>query len=135
ATTVQISTYDLGNTGSGGAQTDTDTINFTVSAVNDTPVNSVPAAQSTNEDTALVFSSGNGNLISISDVDAASGAMRVTLTASNGVVTLAGLTGLTFSVGDGTADATMTFTGTVTDVNAALNGLSFVPDADFNGAA
>jgi hypothetical protein len=45
---------------SGGAQSDTDTVNITVNAVNDAPVNSVPARRSTNEDTALVFSSGNG---------------------------------------------------------------------------
>ena len=46
------------------------TVTITVNPVNDAPVNSVPAAQSTNEDTALVFSAGNGNLVSISDVDA-----------------------------------------------------------------
>ncbi len=42
-----------------------------VTAVNDAPVNSVPGAQTTNMNTAKVFSTGNGNLISITDVDAA----------------------------------------------------------------
>jgi hypothetical protein len=33
--------------------------------------------------------------------------------------------GLSFSSGDGTADATMTFKGTLSSINAALNGMSF----------
>ena len=61
---------------------------ITVNAVNDAPVNTVPPPQSTNEDTALVFTSGNGNAISISDVDAAGSPVEVTLTATNGTITL-----------------------------------------------
>src|SRR5206468_923440 len=94
AASVQIITNDLGNTGAGGALSDTDTVNITVNAVNDAPVNSVPGAQSTNEDTNLVFSTANSNLISISDVDAASSSVRVTLTATNGLLTLSGIAGL-----------------------------------------
>src|SRR6185436_4915950 len=67
AASVQIQTEDQGNTGSGGNLTDTDTVNITVNAVNDAPVNSVPAAQTVAEDGVLTFSSGNSNLISISD--------------------------------------------------------------------
>ena len=40
-------------------------------------------------------------------------------------MTLNGSTGLSFSAGDGTADATMTFTGTVSDINTALNGMTY----------
>lgn len=76
---------------------------------------------------ALVFSSGNGNLISISDADAASSPVQVQLVSTNGTTTLSGTTGLTFSVGDGTSDATMTFTGTITSINLALDGLDFAP--------
>ena len=98
-----------------------------VTAVNDAPVNTVPATQSTNMNTAKVFSTGNGNLISIADVDATT--VQVQLVSTNGATTLFGTMpgSLTFSVGDGTADATMTFTGTKTAVNTALNGLSFNP--------
>jgi hypothetical protein len=135
AASLQIVTDDQGNTGSGGAQSDTDSIAITVNAVNDAPANTVPGPQSMNEDATLVFSSGNGNAISIADSDAGSSSVRVTLTATNGTVTLASLTGLSFSVGDGTADATMTFTGTITDVNTALEGLSFSSTPNFNGAA
>lgn len=112
-----------------------ETVSITVTAGNDAPVNNVPGAQSTPEDTPLVFSSITGNLISISDVDAGSGAVQVSLTSTNGTITLAGTTGLTFTIGDGTNDATMTFTGTITNINATLNGLAFTPTASFNGAA
>jgi hypothetical protein len=132
---VQIVTNDQGNAGSGGPLSDTDSVAITVDAVNDPPVNTVPNSQSTNEDTLLVFSSGNGNQFSIADIDAGTSSVQVTLTAANGTVALSGTTGLTFSAGTGTGDATMTFTGTVTNVNTALNGLSFAPTANFNGAA
>src|SRR5439155_18399034 len=135
AASVQITTNDLGNTGSGGALSDTDTVNITVNAVNDAPVNSVPGAQSTSEDTPLVFSAGNANLISISDVDAGASAVQITLTATNGTITLSGTSGLAFVSGSGTGDVSMSFTGLISDVNAALAGMSFTPNADFNGAA
>lgn len=135
AANLQIVTNDQGNTGSGGPLTATDNVAITVNAVNDPPVNTVPPAQTTNEDTTLVFSSGNGNQISIADIDAGANPVQVTLTATNGAITLFGTTGLTFSAGDGTADATMTFTGTIVNINTALNGLSFAPTANYNGAA
>ena len=99
------------------------------------PVNTVPGAQSTAEDTALIFSGGNGNQISIADADAHSNPIQVTITATNGTLTLASLTGLTFTAGDGTNDLTMTMIGTATDINAALNGLTFMPTTNFVGTA
>ncbi len=131
---LSISINDGGNTG-GGALTDSTTLTLAVTAVNDAPVNSLPAAQSVDQDASLVFSSGNGNLISISDVDAGAGILRVTLSASNGLLSLAGTSGLTFSTGDGSNDSSMTFNGTLIDINNALNGLSFSPTAGYNGAA
>jgi CSLREA domain-containing protein len=122
-----------------GGGTDLDptpnTTTINVTAVNDAPVNTVPGPQSTNEDTALVFSSGNGNQISVSDVDADSNPVKITLITTNGTLTLSTTAGLVFITGDGTADATMIFTGSLTAVNTALNGMSFTPTADFNGAA
>jgi len=90
-----------------------------------------------NEDNALVFSAANGNLISVSDVDVAEGTglLTVTLSVTNGTLSLNGVSGLSFGAGDGTADTTMTFTGTVADINAALDGLTFNPVADYNGGA
>ncbi len=102
---------------------------------NTAPVNTVPVAQVTNEDTNLVFSSGNGNQISISDADAGNGIVNVLLSATNGTISLNGTTGLSFITGDGVADALLNFTGTIANINAALNGLVFAPTADFTGSA
>ncbi len=118
-----------------GTATDTDTVAITVGPVNDPPVNTVPGTQSVDEDTALVFNTANSNLISVADVDAGSDDLRVTLTGSNGTVTLSGIAGLSFTVGDGTSDATMTFDGTLSAINTALDGLSFTGTADFSGSA
>jgi hypothetical protein len=103
-------------------------------SINVAPVNSVPGAQASSG-AGLVFSSAMGNAISIGDVDAGGQAVQVTLTATSGTLTLAGTAGLTFSTGDGTADATMTFTGTVAAINTALDGLRFTPTPFFSGAA
>ena len=83
----------------------------------------------------LTFSSGSGNAISFVDVDINGGAMRVSLAGASGTLTLSTLTGLSFIIGDGTADTSMTFTGTLAAINAALNGMTFTPGADFNGPA
>ena len=80
-----------------------------------------------------MFSTANGNLISVADPDDAN--VEVTLTATNGTLTLGGTTGLAFSTGDGSADASMTFSGTLADINAALDGLQFDPTAAFEGFA
>ncbi|WP_447971265.1 LamG-like jellyroll fold domain-containing protein [Nitrospira sp. M1] len=113
----------------------TDTASITVTAVNDAPANTVPGAQTVNEDTALIFNTANGNLISISDADAGNNPLRITLTATNGTMTLSQTTGLAFNTGDGTTDATMVFEGTLANINAALDGLSFLGDQNFTGAA
>lgn len=52
--------------------------------------------------------------------DDGSGVYELTLAVTDGDLTLAQVTGLSFTVGDGTADATMTFSGTIADINAAL---------------
>ncbi len=117
-----------------GGLTDVDTVAITITAVDDAPVNSVPAAQSTNEDAALVFSAGNGNLVSISDVDAGAASIQVQLTVTNGTLTLSGTAGLTLVAG-GSGTATMTYTGTIASWNAAMAGMSYAPTANYNGAA
>ena len=133
--TFTFQVQDDGGTANSGIDLDASANTFTinVTAVNDGPVNSVPGSQTTDQDTAKVFSSGNGNLISISDIDATT--VQVQLVSTNGATTLSTLTGLTFSVGDGTADATMTFTGTIAAINTALDGLSFNPTAGYSGSA
>jgi Ca2+-binding RTX toxin-like protein len=121
-------------TGTGAATNDSDVVNVTVTAVNDPVTGTAPASLLLNEDATNVAVTG----LSISDVDTAlapAGVYDVTLAASNGTLTLTTLTGLTFTVGDGTADATMTFHGTLADINTALATANYTPTANYNGAA
>ncbi|SCU95767.1 RTX toxin exported protein RtxA (fragment) [Cupriavidus necator] len=111
----------------------TQVIAVNITGANDAAVNAMPTAQVVNEDTPLVFSTANGNALSISDVD--NGTHTVTLSATSGTISLSGIAGLQFLAGDGTADGTMTFTGTDAAINAALDGLSFVGDKDYAGGA
>jgi hypothetical protein len=135
--TLTIVTNDLGNTGFGGPQSDTDILNITVNGANDAPVNTVPGGQSINEDANLTFPGS----ISVAD-DAGTNPVQITLTVTNGTLSLSSLSGLSFvfsdangtGAGDGSSDATMTFRGTLTDVNAALNGLLYVPNANYSGS-
>jgi hypothetical protein len=127
--TLTFASDDLGHTPA-PAKTDSDNVPMQVGPINDAPVLTAPGAISTNEDTPLVF---NGN-ISAADVDIGSSPMKVTMSVTIGTLTI-GTTGLTFSTGDGNADANMVFTGTLANVNARLNGLRYNPPLNFNGTA
>ncbi len=131
--TLSVDINDGGNTGFGGALTDSAIVTLVVSAVNDAPVNNVPGGQTVTRDEVLVFS--GSNRISVSDADAGGGSIRVTLWAANGLISLVGTTGLSFVVGDGSGDSSMNFEGTISDINSALNGLSYTPASGYTGAA
>jgi hypothetical protein len=96
-------------------------------AVNQPPVNTVPGTQTLIENSQIFFSTANGNAVSIADPDAGSIPIQMTLAATNGAISIGNTTGLTFSVGDGRNNPTMTFTGTVAAINTALQYLSFAP--------
>jgi len=111
------------------------TVTVTIHAQNDAPV--VTAQDTTvggTEDVDLVFNAANANAISVSDVDHTS--LTVTLTVLSGTLTLSQTTGLAFALGggDGTADVTMTFSGTTADINAALDGLVYRGNLNHDGA-
>lgn len=124
-----------GNTGEGGALVNSQRVVLTVAAINEAPVNVVPSAQTVIRNETLVFSAANGNQISIADSDAGNGVVRASLTATYGSITLGGITGLSFLVGDGTDDSAMVFEGTIVDINMALNGLRYNPNTGFEGSA
>jgi hypothetical protein len=48
---------------------------------------------------------------------------------------LSSTTGLSFLVGSGTGDATLTLEGSIANINNALNGLVFSPTGGYNGPA
>jgi hypothetical protein len=136
AASLQLSADDQGNTGSGGAKSDSKTVTINVTVpVNQAPVVTVPATQSTPQNTAKVFSSANGNALSVADADAGSGQLEIYLGAVNGAITLGSVTGITFNSGSSNGSGSMTIRGTLTAINNALNGLSFAPNSGFIGAA
>ncbi|WP_132253721.1 Ig-like domain-containing protein, partial [Methylobacterium segetis] len=134
STAVTVATDDLGNTGPGGPKTTTSQALITVQANAEAPtIGARTGTEPAREDTPLVFSPANGNAITVADRDG--GALTVTISANHGVLTLARTTGLTVTVGGGADDARMTFSGLASDINAALDGLRFDPDDDYNGPA
>ena len=92
---------------------------------NEAPVNTVPGTQTVWVGQTIVFSTANGNAISVSDDSGPSGMLQMTLTANTGTLTLATISGLTFTTGDGMADTTLKFRGTQASIVAALNGLVY----------
>ncbi|MBD1938670.1 cadherin-like domain-containing protein [Microcoleus sp. FACHB-68] len=125
-TTANITT--LGTGGLASFSTATETASITVNAVNDAPVLTVPGAQTINQNTNSAIAG-----ISLSDIDAGTGNLQVTLSATNGTLTFGTLTSLTFSTGDGTADGSMTFTGSLTNINSALANLTYQGNANYFG--
>lgn len=131
---IEVSTSDRGNTGAGGARSDTGSVAIAVAAVNDAPVITAPATAVLHQSGSRTFSVSGGNAITIDDVDAGTGDVRVRLGVGDGTLTLAGTTGLTFTTGDGTDDAALDLTGPLTAVDAALDGLRYEPRAGWFGA-
>ncbi|MBI4356397.1 MAG: hypothetical protein HY559_00750, partial [Gammaproteobacteria bacterium] len=131
----QTGTATITLTVNDGTTTTSDTFVLTVNAVNDAPINSVPGNQSVNEDTILEFKTANSNAITISDIDAGSSDVKVTLSVNSGTLTITNTAGLTFTAGDGTSDTTMTFTGSMNTINTRLDGatLQYQGNANFSG--
>jgi hypothetical protein len=122
---------DSGGTASGGSDTTALSIasTVTVAAVNDAPVNTVPAATLTvNEDTALSFS--GPNTISVNDVDGNLATTQLTVLHGTLTVSLAG--GATISAG-ASGSSTLTLSGTQGQINAALATLSYQGGLNFTG--
>ena len=88
-----------------------------------------PGAQTTPFNTPLNLSGANALAIATNSGVASP---SVTLTVPTGTLTLGSTTGLTFTSGaNGTT--TMTFNGSVANINAALNTLTFTPTTGYNG--
>ena len=136
ADTLTVSTSDNGGTGTGGTLTDSDTLAITVQPVNDAPVNTLPLAQNTNEETSLTFSASNQNAISIYDDASDAGlSFNVSLEATNGILTLSSTDNLELTGGSLNPGTTLHLTGKMDDINAALSSMTYTPNTDFTGEA
>ncbi|WP_406700496.1 Ig-like domain-containing protein [Singulisphaera sp. Ch08] len=116
----------------GNAQSSATSVQFTIKAFNVAPVLTVPTAQTVNEDTALVL-----NSIAVSDVDAGTNAITVTLGVQHGTVLVtAGVSGgLTVGGIAGNGTNSVTLTGTLAEINATLlAGVTYQGTLNYNGS-
>lgn len=99
-------------------------------ARNSLPVITVPGAQSATSNVALAITG-------TSIADAESNNQTVAITLTNGTFSLppASIAALSFTVGDGTADAAMTFSGSLANCNTALSTLTYTSTTDFEGTS
>ncbi|PJC92076.1 hypothetical protein CUC44_16270, partial [Aeromonas lusitana] len=120
-------TNDNGNTGSGGALSDTDVLPIEVQPVNDAPVNVLPSdPQVAQEDQPFVIHG-----LQVSDVDAGSSPLTVTLSVLHGTLNLVAGNGVTVT-GNGTGS--LVLSGSQDAINALLNGgVTYQGEQDFNG--
>jgi CSLREA domain-containing protein len=133
---ITVVLKDTGGTANGGVDTSTpQTFTITVTPVNDAPrINLQSSIVRVNGQVPLVFSAANFNRIGLSD-DSGTDPIRVTLTATQGTLTLPSTAGLTFVAGDGADDETMTFRGLVDTIDLRLSGLTFKPKNNVEGNA
>jgi len=101
------------------------------------PIQSVPGPQTVNEEQDLVFSAANipPNAVTVDDTLSGSDTrLRVDISVNDGVLTLFQTSGLLIVSGSDGSNA-MTIEGSKSDINAALEGMTFTPTEDFSGVA
>ena len=98
-----------------------------VRAMNDAPTVTAPISQNVAADTPLVFSTANENRVFIGDVEAVNQLVQMTITATNGTLTLPSTVQLTF-VSGGNGQSTFTVSGRVGMINEALAGAIYTPN-------
>ena len=95
---------------------------------------SLPGAQSIDEDLPLEFSSGNMNAVTVTNNSGTSDTqLQVVLLVNDGALMLSQTTELSISEGSN-GSSSLTIQGTESALNAALEGMVFTPDENFNGA-
>ncbi|MBE9640255.1 DUF4347 domain-containing protein [Salipiger mangrovisoli] len=113
-------------------------VTLEVTDVNDAPVvTSATPAQTLAEDGTLTIAG-----LSLEDVDvseratetAADAVLTLTVSVSNGTLAFDDAEGLSFDAGSNGESASLTVSGTLAALNAALTGLAYSPEADFHGS-
>ncbi|HEV8069000.1 MAG TPA: hypothetical protein VGP76_14785 [Planctomycetaceae bacterium] len=94
--------------------------------VSTAPTITAPATATVAVTSTLTFSSANKNAVSIADGGAGGAVEPLTLTATDGTLSLASTNGITFTSGINNS-ASMTIKGTLANLNTALSGLTFTP--------
>jgi large repetitive protein len=126
---LTITTDDQGNSGDDVALSATNTVPIIVEAVNDAPVNTLPEPITVDEDTSLLITG-----LKVTDVDAQTGSITVTLSVANGTLNIPGPTGAVTVTVDNNG-GTLILDGSLDDINALLeNGVTYQGNSDFHGA-
>ena len=128
--TITLTLQDNGGTANGGVDTSApQTFVINVTAVNDAPVNTVPAGPlSTGVGVPLAFTGPNS--ISVADLDAAAGTVTTTVSTTLGSFTATAQNG---AIVTGSGSNSVSITDIVADVNATLQTLSFSSGAGGSG--
>ena len=92
-----------------------------------TPAVTGPPSAVVNPSGSITFSSATANPIALSDPPATSGSDTLTLAVGHGTLALASTNGLTFQNGTSNDASSISVTGTLASLNAALNGLVYTP--------
>jgi hypothetical protein len=92
-----------------------------------------PGSASVAQNGSVTFSSAGGNGITVSDSQAGSNSDSLTLSVSHGTLSLASLSGLSV-VSGANGSSSVTVSGTLSSLNAALNGLVYTPGSGFSGS-
>jgi hypothetical protein len=128
--TITLTLQDNGGTANGGVDTSApQTFVINVTAVNDAPVNTVPAGPlSTGVGVPLAFTGPNS--ISVADLDAAAGTVTTVVSTTLGTLTATAQNG---AIVTGSGSNSVSITDIVADVNATLQTLSFSSGAGGSG--
>ncbi|MCM1981745.1 T6SS effector amidase Tae4 family protein [Lyngbya confervoides] len=124
---LNIQVNDLGNQGEGSVGEASAAVDITVVAQNDAPILSGPENLSVDEASPLEIP------VSISDIDAEEGEIRVEVTVEQGELSLPTTTGVVLAP-ESTATA-LVLTGTLPSLNTALAGLTYLSPVNFEGLA
>ncbi len=96
------------------------------------PTITAPSGAVVSENGELVFEPATNNAVTVADSGPGNGSDSLKLSVSHGTVTLASTTGLTITSG-ANGSATITVTGSLVNLNAALNGLVYQPSTGYTG--
>jgi VCBS repeat-containing protein len=130
STTLTLSVHDNGNSGAGGDLSSSDTATINITAVNDAPVNGLPASFATNEDTPVKLAG-----LSVSDADAGAAPINVTLAVGSGTLSASNAGGVSVT---GSGTGSIVLSGSQADINTYLasvaNQPTYTPVANASGA-
>ncbi len=92
------------------------------------PAITLPSVSGIDENSSNIAIADTINITDANDDD-----QTITITVTNGTVSIT-TSNLTFTTGDGTADSLMVFSGTLADINTALDSMTFTPTANTSGS-